>query len=260
MNPTLSSAPRTAHLGVPRLRRFLLPSIALMVSALCAAVAQPVRAQEAAIRKALGERVPQLQKIDEVRKAEMPGLYEVRVGTDVFYTDAKGDFLLQGDLLDTRVRRNLTEERVNQLTAVAFDALPLKDAFTIVRGKGERKVAIFEDPNCGYCKRFERELQGVDNITIHLFLYPILGADSTEKSRNLWCAKDKSAAWQDHMVRDKPIAATAACDTGALERNVAFGRKHKINGTPTLIFANGTRVPGAIDRQQIEKYLTAAAK
>jgi thiol:disulfide interchange protein DsbC len=245
---------------MPRRRPAFIAPMALALSALCAA-ALPAQAQEAAIRKALGERVPQLQKIDEVRKAEMPGLYEVRVGTDVFYTDAKGDFLLQGDLLDTRARRNLTEERVNQLTAVAFDALPLKDAFTIVRGKGERKVAIFEDPNCGYCKRFERELQGVDNVTIHLFLYPILGADSTEKSRNLWCAKDKAAAWQDYMVREKPIApaATAQCDTAALERNVAFGRKHKINGTPTLIFANGTRIPGAIDRQQVEKYLAAAA-
>lgn len=232
-------------------------SLALALAALGAA-ALPAHAQEAAIRKSLGERIPQLQKIDEVRKAEMPGLYEVRVGGDLFYTDAKGDFLLQGDLLDTRTRRNLTEERVNQLTAVAFDALPLKDAFTIVRGKGERKVAIFEDPNCGYCKRFERELQGVDNVTIHLFLYPILGADSTEKSRNLWCAKDRAAAWQDHMVRDKPIPAAAQCDTAALDRNVAFGRKHKINGTPTLIFANGTRVPGAIDRQQIEKHLSAA--
>ena len=215
-------------------------------------------AQEATIRKNLAERIPQLQKIDEVSKSAMPGLYEIRVnGTEIYYTDGEGNFLLQGNLIDTRQRRNLTEERVDKLTAISFDALPLKDAFTIVRGTGKRKLAVFEDPNCGYCKRFERDLQKVDNVTIHMFLYPILSADSNEKSKNIWCAKDRVKAWQDWMVRDK-AAATASCDISAIERNVEIGRKHKITGTPTLIFADGTRVPGAITAAQVEKYLTDA--
>jgi len=215
-------------------------------------------AQEAAIRKNLAERIPQLQKIDEVSKSAMPGLYEIRVnGTEIYYTDGEGNFLLQGNLIDTRQRRNLTEERVDKLTAISFDALPLKDAFTIVRGTGKRKLAVFEDPNCGYCKRFERDLQKVDNVTIHMFLYPILSADSNEKSKNIWCTKDRAKAWQDWMVRDK-AAATASCDISAIERNVEIGRKHKITGTPTLIFADGTRVPGAITAAQVEKYLTDA--
>ena len=141
------------------------------------------------------------------------------------------------------------------MTAISFDALPLKDAFTIVRGNGKRKLAVFEDPNCGYCKRFERDLQKVDNVTIHMFLYPILSADSTEKSKNIWCAKDKGKAWQDWMVRDKP-APTASCDSSALERNVELGRKFKITGTPTLVFVDGSRVPGAIGAQEVEKNLT----
>ena len=215
-------------------------------------------AQEATIRKNLAERIPQLQKIDEVSKSAMPGLYEIRVnGSEIYYTDGEGNFLLQGNLIDTRQRRNLTEERVDKLTAISFDALPLKDAFTIVRGTGKRKLAVFEDPNCGYCKRFERDLQKVDNVTIHMFLYPILSADSTEKSKNIWCTKDRAKAWQDWMVRDK-AAATASCDVSAIERNVEIGRKHKITGTPTLIFADGTRVPGAITAAQVEKYLTDA--
>ncbi len=215
-------------------------------------------AQEAAIRKNLAERIPQLQKIDEVSKSAMPGLFEIRVnGTEIYYTDSEGNFLLQGNLIDTRQRRNLTEERVDKLTAISFDALPLKDAFTIVRGTGKRKLAVFEDPNCGYCKRFERDLQKVDNVTIHMFLYPILSADSNEKSKNIWCTKDRAKAWQDWMVRDK-AAATASCDISAIERNVEIGRKHKITGTPTLIFADGTRVPGAITAAQVEKYLTDA--
>ena len=214
-----------------------------------------VMAQEATIRKNLGERIPQLQKIDEVSKSPMAGLFEIRVnGTEVFYTDAEGNFLIQGNLIDTKQHRNLTEERVDKLTAISFESLPIKDAFTIVRGNGKRKLAVFEDPNCGYCKRFERDLQKVDNITVHMFLYPILSADSTDKSKNIWCAKDKGRAWQDWMVRDVQ-AAPAACDTAALTRNVEFGRKYKITGTPTLIFANTARIPGAIDTKQIEQHL-----
>lgn len=228
---------------------------------LCAALlaaAFGVQAQEATIRKNLAERVPQLQVIDEITKSPVPGLYEIRVnGNDILYTDAEGNFLIQGALIDTKTRRNLTEERIEKLTAVDFSSLPLKDAFTIVRGNGKRKVAVFEDPNCGYCKRFERDMQKIDNVTVHLFLYPILGQDSADKSRNIWCAKDKSKAWTDWMVRDQ-AATSATCDTAALARNVEFGKKHKITGTPTLIFADGTRVPGAINAQQIEKFLTDA--
>lgn len=217
-----------------------------------------VHAQEAAIRKNLTERVPQLQAIDEITKSAMPGLYEVRYnGTDILYTDAEGNFLIQGSLIDTKQKRNLTEERIDKLTAVAFDSLPLKDAFTIVRGNGKRKLAVFEDPNCGYCKRFERDLQKVDNVTVYMFLYPILSADSTAKSRNIWCAKDRAGAWMDWMVRDQ-TPANATCDTTALNRNIEFGKKHKITGTPTLVFADGSRVPGAINAQQVEKFLADA--
>lgn len=218
-----------------------------------------VSAQEATIRKNLGERIPQLQKIDEVSKSPMPGLFEIRVnGTEIFYTDAEGNFLVQGNLIDTRQRRNLTEERVDKLTAINFDSLPLKDAFTIVRGNGKRKLAVFEDPNCGYCKRFEKDLQKVDNVTIHMFLYPILGPDSVEKSRNIWCAKDKTKAWMDWMVRDQSPA-VASCDSAAVTRNVELGRKYKITGTPTLVFTDGSRVPGAISTAQVEKYLSEVA-
>lgn len=214
-------------------------------------------AQEATIRKNIAERLPQLKQIDEISATAVPGLYEIRVnGAEIFYTDTEANYLIEGNLIDLRQRRNLTEERVAKLTAVNFDALPLKDAFTVVRGNGKRKLAVFEDPNCGYCKRFERDLEKVDNVTIHTFLYPVLGPGSVEKSKHIWCAKDKAKAWQDWMVREQSPAA-ASCDVSAITRNVELGRKHKITGTPTLIFADGSRVPGAINAQQIEKYLAA---
>ena len=214
-------------------------------------------AQEPAIRKTLAERIPQLEKIDEVRATPMSGLYEVRIGTDLFYTDAKGNFLIQGELIDTKARRNLTEDRITKLSAVSFSALPLKDAFVTVNGNGKRKMAVFEDPNCGYCKRFERDLKNVENVTVYTFLYPILSPDSAEKSRNIWCAKDRVAAWQDHMLREK-VTPPASCDTSALQRNLAFGKKFKITGTPTLIFVDGSRVPGAINDTEVEKRLAQA--
>lgn len=231
----------------------LLKSIAVLGFTVCAFSAI---GQEAAIRKNLAERLPSLPKIDEVSKTPMNGLFEIRVNdNDIFYTDIDGSFLIQGVLIDTRTKRNLTEERTEKLNAVAFDALPLKDAFSVVRGNGKRKMAVFEDPNCGYCKRFERDLQQVNNVTVYMFLYPVLGPDSVEKTKNIWCAKDKAKTWQDVMLRDIPIP-KLSCDTAAIDRLLDFGRKHKITGTPTIFFADGSRVPGAINTAQIEKYLS----
>ncbi len=214
-------------------------------------------AQEAVIRKNLTERLPNLPKIDEVTKSPIPGIFELRLGgTDIFYTDAEGNYLIQGNVIDTKAKRNITEERIAKLTEIDFDALPLKDAFTVVRGNGKRKMAVFEDPNCGYCKRFETDLQNVNNVTVYMFLYPILGPASSERSKNIWCAKDKAKAWNDWMVKNVDVAAAgAACDATALARNVELGKKHKITGTPTIIFADNNRVPGAIPSAQVEKFL-----
>jgi len=232
----------------------------ILLATLLALLSLGAFAQDATIRKNLAARLPQLSNITEIRKTPLPGVYEIRINeADILYTDAQGDFIFDGALIDTRTRRNLTEERIEKLTAIAFNQLPLGDAFTVVRGNGQRKVAVFADPNCGYCKRFERDLAKVDNITVHTFLYPILSADSAEKSKNIWCAKDKGKAWQDWMFNDQ-VPPPANCDTTALNRNLALGRKHKITGTPTLIFVDSSRVPGAVNTEQIEKLLAAATR
>jgi thiol:disulfide interchange protein DsbC len=232
--------------------------IKTLLFTLLAALSLGAVAQEAAIRKNLAERLPNLPKIDEVSKTPVPGLYEVRINhSDIFYTDEKGDYLIEGSLIDTRERVNLTEQRVEKLTAIAFKDLPLKDAFTIVRGNGRRKMAVFEDPNCSFCKKFERDLLKVDNVTVHVFLYPILSPDSTEKSRHIWCAKDRNKAYLDWMLRDVTPPA-ANCDASAVARNVEFGKKARITGTPTIVFVDGTRVPGAIGADRIDKMLSEA--
>ncbi|HEY6135498.1 MAG TPA: DsbC family protein [Rubrivivax sp.] len=218
-------------------------------------------ADEAAIRKNLAERLPSLPKIDEVSKTPIPGIWELRLGTDLLYTDEQGNHLIQGEVIDARTRSNLTEARIAKLTAIDFAKLPLKDAISFKQGNGARKMAVFVDPNCGYCKRFERDVAGLKDVTVYAFLYPILGPDSVAKSRDIWCAKDPGKAWRDWMLGgNAPAAGDAKCDSSALARNTDLGRKHRVQGTPAAVFEDGSRAPGAIPAAELEKLLTAASK
>ncbi len=220
-------------------------------------------AQEATIRKTLAERLPQLPKIDEVTRTPIGGLYEVRYGgTNLLYSDDKGDFILvNGSMVDTKSRVDLTEARLDKLTAVDFDKLPLKDAMVVRQGNGSRRLAVFADPNCGYCKRFERDLLTVKDVTIYTFLIPILGPDSNAKARDIWCAKDAQRAWRAWMVDGlAPLKAPANCDAAAMDRNLAFSQAHRISGTPALFFEDGTRRPGALSADAVDKLLASAAR
>ncbi len=212
-------------------------------------------AQEAAIQKRLMQKMGDFPPILHIKPSPYKGLYEIVTRKyEIYYTDAEANFVLNGDLIDTRTMRNQTEASLDKLLAIDFDKLPVNDAFTIVRGDGKRKLAVFEDPNCGYCKHFEAELQKVNNVTIYLYLLPILGPDSTEKSRNIWCAKDRAKAWQDWMLKNEPPA-TARCDTAALTRNVELAKQFRLTGTPTLVFANGSRLAGAVEQERLEQLL-----
>ena len=238
-----------------------LATLAATVASLLLAAA-PAAANETAIRKALSERYPQL-KIDEVRRSPVAGIWEVRYdGVDILYSDATGDHIfVSGALVETRTRTDLTEQRVEKLLAVSWDRLPLKDGITIRQGTGARKLAVFVDPNCGYCRRFERDVATVKDVTVHVFLIPILGPDSVAKSRDIWCARDPAVAWRRYMLEGvQPPKAAASCNVDALDRNLAFSRTHRINGTPAVFFEDGSRRPGAIPAEQIEASLVAATK
>jgi len=225
--------------------------------ALAACLVPAAFADEAAIRKSIAERLPNFPKIDEVSKTAIPGIYEIRLGSDIRYTDEQGSYLIEGDLVDLRTRTNITEERIAKLTAIDFKTLPLKDAMVWKQGTGERKLVVFADPNCGYCKKFERDLQAVKDVTVYTFLYPILGGDSPDKSKAIWCAKDNTKAWRDWMLKGTPADNSPNCDATALQRNYAFGKKHRINGTPGLVFEDGSSRAGAMDTEAIEKLLAA---
>jgi len=230
---------------------------------LCAALlaGNAAWAQDALIRKNLAERLPQLPKIDEISKTPIPGLYEVRIGSEILYSDEQGNHLIQGSLIETKTGTDLTEARLSKLSAIEFASLPLKDAVVIKQGTGARRMVVFADPNCGYCKRFERDLANLQDVTIYTFLYPILGPDSNAKSRDIWCAKDNGKVWRAWMMDGvTPPKSMGACDTAALERNVAFGKKHRVQGTPAVVFEDGMRVPGAIPLERLEKNLAAASK
>jgi thiol:disulfide interchange protein DsbC len=224
--------------------------------ALTAGLVHAAYAQEALIRKNLAERLPDFPKIDEVNKTPIPGLYEVRIGTEIVYTDERGDHVIQGNIIDTKTRHDVTQARIDKITAIDFASLPLKDAIVWKQGTGARKIVVFADPNCGYCKKFETEMQQVKDVTVYTFLYPILGGDSPDKAKNIWCAKDNSAVWRDWMIKGAAAPRSmGSCDTSALERNVALGKKYRVNGTPALVFEDGKRVPGALPPAEVEKQL-----
>ena len=233
---------------------------ALAAAAVSLVLALPALGQQQAdldrIKAELKKKVPEAQ-VESVRKVAYGGLYEFVVGNEVFYTDEKASFLVIGSVVDLRTKENVTEMRQRQLNKVNFADLPLDSAIKIVRGNGSRKVAIFEDPNCGYCKRFERDLAGVTDITVYVFLYPILSESSMTQSKAIWCSADRGKAWLDHMVRDAPVTGDGSCTT-PVEKNLAFGQSKRITGTPTLIFEDGDRVPGVIPVAELEKKFAAA--
>jgi thiol:disulfide interchange protein DsbC len=226
----------------------------LAALALAAAIAFPALAQqEEKVKAALKKNAPEAP-VDSVRKTSYGGLYEVILGGEIYYTDETGNFIITGSLIDLKTKQNVTEARLRVVNAIKWSDLPLDQAIKITRGNGSRKVAIFEDPNCGYCKRFERDLLGVNDITVYVLLYPILSPDSVEKSKAVWCAADRGKMWLDHMTRDAAITGDTKCET-PIEKNLALGREKKVQGTPTIVFENGDRVPGAITREDFEKKL-----
>lgn len=218
-------------------------------------------ADEAAIRKNLAERLPNFPPIDEVTKTPIAGIYELRIGNDLLYTDEEGHHVIQGSLIDTKTRANLTEARINKLTQIDFATLPLKDAILIKQGSGARKLVVFGDPNCGYCKRLERDLLVLKDVSIYTFLYPILGPDSNVKARDIWCAREPAKVWRSWMVDGTaPPKSIGKCDSTVLERNLALGNRHRVQGTPAVVFEDGSRAPGAIPADQLESRLVAAAR
>ncbi|HET9580228.1 MAG TPA: DsbC family protein [Usitatibacter sp.] len=232
---------------------------AVLATAVALLLAVPAMAQDAdKIKAELKKHIPEAP-VDSVRKVPYGGLYEVLVNGEIFYTDEKASFLLIGSLVDLKSKENVTEQRMRQVNKVNFSELPLDRAIKIVRGNGSRKIAIFEDPNCSYCKRFERDLQGVNDITVYVFLYPILSPDSVEKSKAIWCSADPGKSWIDTMTKEAIPSGNKSCPT-PLDKNIAFGRDKKINGTPTIFFEDGERVPGAISMADFEKRLTTAQK
>jgi len=232
-------------------------SVSLLATAL-ALVGCTAQANEDTIRKNLGTALPKDIKLDEVRPTPIPGLWEVRIGTEIRYTDATGQYLIEGEMLDLKNRRNLTQDRITKITMVDFSSLPLKDAIVWKKGDGKRRIAVFADPNCGYCKRFEQSLQGVNNLTVYTFVIPILGGDSPDKARAAWCAKDNTTAWRDWMLSGTTLPRPdAKCDAGAIDRNLELSRKIKVNGTPAIVFEDGTRAPGALSAEQLEQRLQA---
>ncbi len=220
-----------------------------LLAATLACVSLAAVADEADVKKAVEAK---LGKIEKIAKAPMAGIWEVTVDGQIFYADDKGTYLIFGNLLEMKTGKNLTAER-------QFNSLPLELAVKQVRGTGKNVMVTFEDPNCGYCKKLAKDILTVKDVTVYTFLYPVLGDDSYEKSKAIWCAPDKAKAWTDWMTAGKALPAIPAkCDTTGLDKSAQLGRKLRINGTPAIFFAGGERVGGYIPAAEIEKRFAPA--
>lgn len=217
-----------------------------------------VFADEASLKKALMTSFPG-EKIESVKKTPYLGLYEVVIGNELFYTDEKATYFFFGHVVDPQTKQSLTSERLQQIKdarRISIDSLPLELAIKAVKGNGKRKLVVFSDPNCRYCKRLEKELAKVTDVTIYTLLYPVLSG-SIDTATAIWCSADRLKTWNDFMLKD--TAPTGKnCET-PLETLLQTGQKLGINGTPTLIFADGSVVPGMITTDIIEKKLNTAA-
>jgi len=212
-------------------------------------------AGEAEIRQSLQSKFPGIGKLEHVAKTPYSGLYEVVVGEQLLYTDEQGQYLFDGSIIEVKSRTDLTEQRRHALFAIDFNTLPLNLAVKKVKGNGQRKMAYFTDPNCGFCRKLEKELSQVNNVTLYLFMYPIFQG-SAEIVRNVHCAKDPVKAWDALMLKGK-APATASCKTPT-DQVMALAKKLRVNGTPNLIFADGTQVPGYLPAAELEKHLNAS--
>ncbi|QWE08790.1 DsbC family protein [Polynucleobacter ibericus] len=229
----------------------LLSAIALIsVALICSGPlhAQPEQQIKTEIQKKLGANA----KVKSVSPAPVSGLYEVLVGNDVFYTDASGKYLIQGEIIELATGKNITEQRQADLNRIKWSDLIPANAIKNVRGNGSRQLAVFSDPNCGYCKRLEKSLQQLDNVTIYTYLIPILSADSAQKSKQIWCSADQNKAYMDWMISGITPSGKGECST-PLDKNMAFAKTYGVTGTPTLFFTDGSRFPGAVQITDIEK-------
>lgn len=219
-------------------------------------------ADQAAVRRMIEEKVRGAGQVETVRKAPWGDLYEVVVrgadGPQIFYVDSKASVIIAGQAIDAKSGRNLTEERLQKLSAIKWESLPFEAAISTTRGSGRRKIAVFSDPNCPYCKRFEKDLAKLDDVAVHIFLYPIIRPESVTLTKSVWCSKDRAKAWNDLMLHDIEPAAKPDCDT-PVEKLVALGRKLGANSTPTWFLENGERGQGAVPLEEITRRLDAAS-
>jgi thiol:disulfide interchange protein DsbC len=232
-------------------------SAVLILAALFASFASAETPQETLIKKLVEPRLGDGAKVDSVTATPYSGLYEVRTGTEVIYTDKKAEYLFVGRILNAKTLQDITKERIDKISQIKFSDLPLENAIKTVKGDGKRVLAVFEDPNCPYCKKFRKTLGEMDNVTVYTFMYNILSEDSSVKAKNIWCSADNKQALEDWMVGGKaPVTAAASC-TSPNDKVLELGRRLKISGTPTIFFADGSRIPGAVDGKGLESKLSS---
>ena len=227
----------------------------ILISLTSYAFAQSTEKIKNDLQKQLGDNA----QVKSVSQSPVAGLYEVVINNSIVYTDAQGKYLIQGEILEIKTGNNITQARESEVNKVNWNEFPLQNAVKVVRGNGSRKMVVFADPNCGYCKRLEKTFSEMNHVTIYTFLMPILSPDSTTKSKQIWFSADSGKTWVDWMVNGTTPTGKQDCAT-PLEKNIALGKSLNISGTPAIFFIDGTRIPGAASKEALEKKLSSTSK
>ena len=227
-------------------------AVALSAVSLAAYAGYALAKQNRGIPEALAQ-LPNFPKVEKVTKLPYKAIYEVQTANrQVFYTDEKGEILIVGNMIDIKTQKNLTQERIDALSKISWSDLKFENSFSYKKGNGKREIAVFTDPNCPFCKKYEEELTKMDNVTVHYFLVKFLGPDSAEKAANIWCAEDKIAVWHNWMLKGA-VPEKKVCDASAIDRNMEFATNHGVAGTPTTYFKDGSRIVGLVPKAEVEK-------
>ncbi|MGQ0596578.1 DsbC family protein [Aquabacterium sp.] len=242
-----------------KFRRLALACLVLTLGPVAQAQSGELSAGQLAALKLKLSRIAELPAVESARTTPIPGIIELKVGNQVVYTDANGDYLIEGQMVEVKSQRNLTEERLDEINKVDFASLPFKDAIVWKNGTGKRRLVVFADPNCGYCKHLEKELQQIKDVTVYTFMIPILGEDSKVKVDNIWCVKDRTQAWRDWMLAGTLPAKSFGMCASPAQRNYALSQKLRVQGTPAMFFEDGSKLASAAPAATIEQRLNRAS-
>lgn len=238
---------------------FATSSVAVLITVSAVSFAQQMNADEKAVADNFKKILKDIRNLDvnpSARKTEIDNIYELIIENNIQgYTDRSGSFILNGPLINPKNLDNLTAKREEELNKVDIKTLPLNQAIKVVNGNGKRKLYTVEDPRCTYCKKLGSEVREMKDVTVYIFPVAFLGDESYKRASSIMCSKDPAKAWFETLFEEKIAVNDGKCKNNFVDANTTLAKKLRVQGTPAIIFEDGSRIGGYAPVEQIEKKL-----